>query len=156
MDQDQPSISTALRCKSVLVEHITRNSTGVITHIELALEPAELGRINARIEQNQGQLVLIVSAESSQLAEEIAQDSGLLLRALGSHISGIETMSVIVRQEGNSGSTSGQSAMIDFGSNKYRDQGFKQNKPAFGTEQPEQFLGIDNAHSNTTKTRVFI
>lgn len=114
--------------KNVQVGMVHKNATGKLTSIELALEPAELGRITARLEMSQDRLVLLVTTENRQAAELLSQDSSLLLRALSHHIGGIENMSVIIRQDQQDLNTSGQQDPTSLHSKQQRgnNRGFKE------------------------------
>ena len=94
-------ISDLQHVTRVHIDHTKRNAAGVLTSLELVLEPAELGRITARIQHEEGRLVLTLNTEHKHIAEELSRDSGLLLRALGDHIPGLDTMSVFVQAEGS-------------------------------------------------------
>lgn len=138
--------------KNMHVETIKRNDMGSITHIDLVLEPAELGRISVRLEHENDRLVLILTAENKSAAIELAQDSGLLLRALGNHIAGLETMSVVVRQDGEGNRTSSQTNM-NFGGGEQR--AHQQNSEAnFGASGHLSRNSI--ASENTTSDKISI
>jgi hypothetical protein len=83
----------------VHIDQIKRNATGVLTSLELVLEPAELGRITARIQHKEGSVTLVLSAEHSSIANDLAQDNGLLLRVLGDQLPGIHKVTVSVETE---------------------------------------------------------
>jgi hypothetical protein len=95
----------------VQIDQTKRNAAGVLTSLELVLEPAELGRITARIQHEEGRVTLVLSAEHRTIAEDLARDSGLLLRVLGDQIPGINKMTVFVQTEAQQAHISqGQSA----------------------------------------------
>jgi flagellar hook-length control protein FliK len=83
----------------VQIDQTKRNIAGILTSLELVLEPAELGRITAKIQHAEGRVTLVLSAEHRAIADDLARDSGLLLRVLGDQIPGINKMAVFVQTE---------------------------------------------------------
>jgi Flagellar hook-length control protein FliK len=86
----------------VQVDQIKRNSAGVLTSLELVLEPEKLGRITAKIEHDEGRVTLVLRAEHSAIADDLARDSGLLLRVLSDQLPGVNKMAVFVQTEARS------------------------------------------------------
>ena len=135
----------------VQIDHVKRTSAGVLTSLELVLEPAELGRITARIEQQEGRLVLLLSAEHQHTAEELSRDSGLLIRALGDNIPGIDKMAVIIQTQASSAQNQ---TFADLGSGHQ-----KQNRQTYigaRLDIEETKNGGLSADNYTTSSRILI
>ena len=146
----------------VHIDTVKRNSNGVLTSLELVLEPAELGRIAARISYEEGRVTLVVSAEHKRVAEELSRDSTLLLRVLGEHISGVEKMEVRVQTENHNMPSADHQSFGEFASHHNNSQtranGRDDHKYAASLTKDEAAIE-DNSITvadNTTSTRVLL
>ena len=138
----------------VHIDHTKRNAAGVLTSLELVLEPAELGRITARIQYEEGRLVLTLNAEHKHIAEDLSRDSGLLLRALGDHIPGLDRMSVFVQAEGSQSSQAQGQRFADARAGGKENNSQQYNGADKATENPQGASSI--ATSYTTSSSILI
>ena len=107
-------ISNLPHVTRIEIDQTKRNSAGVLTSLELVLEPAELGRITAKLSHDDGKVTLILSAEHRYVADELLRDAGLLMRVLGDHIPSLDTMTVLVQTEAQQAETGRNQAFPDF------------------------------------------
>ena len=138
----------------VQIDHVKRTSAGVLTSLELVLEPAELGRITARIQHEEGRLVLTLNAEHKHIAEDLSRDSGLLMRALGDHIPGLDRMSVFVQSEGSQSSQAQRQRFADARAGGKEHNSQQYNGADKATENPQGAGSI--ATSYTTSSSILI
>jgi flagellar hook-length control protein FliK len=140
----------------IQIEQVKRNATGALTSLEFVLEPAELGRITAKIQHEEGRMTLILNAEHQHIAEDIARDGGMLLRVLGDHIPGVERMIVHI-QSGASQLSMG--AGSNFSHLRSDQQGKnQQSRSFFDGGDPESDIphGTKSQKKITTYSRVLI
>lgn len=131
----------------VRIDHTKRNSSGVLTSLELVLEPAKLGRITAKIQHNEGRVTLVLSAEHSAIADDLARDSGLLLRVLGDQIPGLNKMAVFVQTEAQLSQMSQGQNFADLHSNSRQQKPRPNHLEEFERVpqgKPNDVLGLNN------------
>ena len=131
-----PRISDLPHITRVQIEQTKRNSAGTLTSLELVLEPAELGRITAKIQHMEGRVTLVLSAEHRAIADDLARDSGLLLKVLGDQIPGISKMAVFVQTEAQQEQILQCQGFAEFSSDSRQQNQYSHAHESFHTVQP--------------------
>jgi Flagellar hook-length control protein FliK len=157
VEQTQSSrISDLPHITRLHIESVKRNATGVLSSLELVLEPVELGRITAKLQHEDGKVTLILSAEHQHVADDLTRDGALLLRALGDQIPNIERMSVQIRAETSQGSETSFQNGLDLQSGG-RDKNPHDAKPDHRNYRLDEMPGAAAASpQNTTHSKILI
>jgi Flagellar hook-length control protein FliK len=149
-------ISNLPHVTRVHVDQIKRNSTGSLTTLELVLEPAELGRISAKVSHENGRITLVLNAEHRHIADDLMRDKGLLLRVLGDHIPNIENVTIHVQSDAAQSSLGQGHAFGAMRSNQQFDK--PKSRHGFEYEMTDMQLtnGANLDHSPATSSRVLL
>jgi Flagellar hook-length control protein FliK len=156
LQHQMPSLSNLPHVSRVEIEKIKRNVAGELTSLELVLEPAELGRITARLQHESGKITLILNTEHKAVAEELMRDAGLLMRVLGDHISGVEHLAIFVQIEGTQIQASQEYHEAGFSSGRQYEKDRRGQFEAAKQNETIMLHDGDGVRKNTTKGVVLI
>ena len=124
--------SNASNTVSQVVNEIRSSSLTDRQQISIALDPPELGRINIRFQQKNGEIIGLLEADNVKTRQEISDEMPLIIRSLNEGGIAVKKVEVVLTQQDQQDSMRGNSSNEFDNTGRENPKGDEKNSPNHG------------------------